>query len=1007
VSKEEAEEYAEKGVKVTMELNYDKTIKDSRYIYKIRRLTSKWLFTEYLPNNDKITYHITDIRDKKGFLLYRRVNVVKKDQDDKEYDAELQKSVFSYDAEEYTDGSKLAVYEKDGSGRLLSNRIYSLRSFGLLMKKIDYTANKTYTYKWPPRSEKIKYVDSGQPAEVEVYDDYDSERDDNTPISILKLNGDNTDNIPLTDIPVPIMGIRNGVVSYNVYYVEEARFMADKMQYKQEYSPEGVFVEEEDIMNSQIIAWRVFSRDTMKLNRILVNKISQQGADFNAKSYKWPIRNAGVAEDCERDFDAGAGTSQYCVGDAVTVVSYEMENDSPSQSKSGTTKTVNKAEQEKPPEDKAEIDKLISNLESLAQKQGTTDAELEAAVKKLAPYINDHRVVVALAKVLFNYSSFRSESVIKIIDLLFISNDPSAIEIVLRFPVVNYDDYIFNKLNQMIKDPAKAVVIAAGILDSGSLGRLRREKIFLRVIKAVSNDVAVSLVKAAIQCGLNGHGAVEIAAEALSMEPLEYEKMHAILNALIAITEDAAKDTNKNSGKFSGKSKDCWSKNFNQDFSECYSKGVLAIQMLSLMLIPDVDPIAPHGYSEALVPLQNILLTDSNDPDLRYAAAIALGRIGNPDAVGILKKMVFDSDDTVCKGAITGLGYLGISDRDITMNLREKLAICSDDATRAAIFWTLGAIGTEEALEPLSFMFGKENKNDRETAEYAVLSILMKLPPEDSEKLIDNNPNIKSLIDSNTAKCTSLKTDCGVDILGGKWYTPDTLGTIDTTLRGLFESHREWVEGVTIGKEECEDVAPGAAGVYYNKKDYYGVPIITIDRDVSGSAVGRVLFHEIGHHVDYEFFNNTEFEDLYAASNKQDVDDFARLYGKTNFLEDAATTFEAYLINTGEAFRDALDRAKPKEGKEGKTIYLTKLLTVLDITTGTTKSETGSTTGQWYQAIESGSEYKLSSKDITITRGSRDGKEVITKINDVDVYTLGGGYNLDGLNNLYEKIVGE
>ena len=667
VTKEDADTLAGEGKKVIMTRK-----PDGSYKYEVKKLTEKWIFTEYLPNNDKITYHITDIRDSKGFLLYRRVNEIKKDQDDKEYDAELQKSVFSYDADEFTDGSKLAVYEKDGYGKLLASRIYSLRSFGLLMKKIDYATNKTYTYKWPPRSEKRKYVDSGKPVEVGVYDNYDPDwydnnKNDNVPIYTLKFNGNYTESIPISDMPEPILGIRNGVVSYSVYYIEEARFLSDKMQYRQEYRPEGVFVEEKDIMNSQIMAWRVFSRDTMKLNKILVNQIAQQGAAF---SYKKPIRNAEVAEDCERDFDAGAGASQYRVNDTITSVSYEMVANYP---KSGTTKTVQKATQEKPPESNAEIDSWISRLKYFMSIDYTLGAE--RILLKLKPYINDDRVVLALAEILLTY---RSRS---LIDSLIASNGAKAASILIIYAYFNPTDraYVFGKLKTMVTDPVGAARVVIGTLNNRNLGPVQSKEIFLELLKFVNNSAAEKLVKIALISDDNG-----ILKYVLAM-PLEVKKSHYILQVMI----DAAKDTNRALNERRG-----------------------AIEIIGVMQdAANVDPIAlpmGHAHAEAVEPL-TILLTDENeDSMIRSAAAIALGRIGYPDGLTKLNSVLASSNDNlVYEGAIIrGLGYLGISDPQTIKTLEDRLRNTTVPFVRDAIFWTLGKIGTEETIAPLSKLLG-------------------------------------------------------------------------------------------------------------------------------------------------------------------------------------------------------------------------------------------------------------------------------------------------------------
>ena len=270
------------------------------------------------------------------------------------------------------------------------------------------------------------------------------------------------------------------------------------------------------------------------------------------------------------------------------------------------------------------------------------------------------------------------------------------------------------------------------------------------------------------------------------------------------------------------------------------------------------------------------------------------------------------------------------------------------------------------------------------------MSILRKLPEETSSKVINDNPEIKNNIDKHIGLSDSIQTSFGVDILGGKWYTLYSLSTLHEMLETLPS---DWVNGLTLRTEYVD----GEYGSYY-----YNERLLTINVEpLNNSRLPTTFLHELGHHVDSKFFNYTAFQSLFEASN-QDTSSFAYEYGMTNSLEDAASTFEKYLLDAPAAFQDALNRAR-----NGNPMYLTKLLTVLDITTGTTKSEIGSTTGKWYGisslTFNGRDVINYKSKDINIERNDLEG---ISAINGVNVY-IDGSYNIDGLDDLLEKLQGE
>ncbi|GEM_PF-3250842 len=100
----------------------------------------------------------------------------------------------------------------------------------------------------------------------------------------------------------------------------------------------------------------------------------------------------------------------------------------------------------------------------------------------------------------------------------------------------------------------------------------------------------------------------------------------------------------------------------------------------------------------------------------------------------------------------------------------------------------------------------------------------------------------------------------------------------------------------------------------------------------------RVLYHEIGHYVDYELFDegmitmregvpsrNSEWSRLWDESSESE--DYARMYGEVNAREDFATMFEAYTINTRYFIIQTMENTR----NSGRDVRLRKFEYITDL----------------------------------------------------------------------------
>jgi len=120
------------------------------------------------------------------------------------------------------------------------------------------------------------------------------------------------------------------------------------------------------------------------------------------------------------------------------------------------------------------------------------------------------------------------------------------------------------------------------------------------------------------------------------------------------------------------------------------------------------------GDSRAVEPISTVLRNDPNGPT-RAAAAVALGRLRDPDGAPALRSALDDEADYTRKWAIRSIGYL--RDRESVERLIEFLAD-SDAFTRQTAARALGDIGDQRAtLTLIELLEDPENRVKRTAAE--------------------------------------------------------------------------------------------------------------------------------------------------------------------------------------------------------------------------------------------------------------------------------------------------
>lgn len=140
--------------------------------------------------------------------------------------------------------------------------------------------------------------------------------------------------------------------------------------------------------------------------------------------------------------------------------------------------------------------------------------------------------------------------------------------------------------------------------------------------------------------------------------------------------------------------------------------GLDAIQRLLLELSNSIDRSAIQGAGWVSANAIGDVLTDDL-PELRMAAATALGKIGDADAVGPLVQRLNDSDERVRVRAARSCGRIG--DPRAVEPLIERLSDPVVDVRRATAN-ALGRIGTQQSIDALRRLLDDESEAVRRIA---------------------------------------------------------------------------------------------------------------------------------------------------------------------------------------------------------------------------------------------------------------------------------------------------
>ncbi|GEM_PF-1377127 len=470
--------------------------------------------------------------------------------------------------------------------------------------------------------------------------------------------------------------------------------------------------------------------------------------------------------------------------------------------------------------------------------------------------------------------------------------------------------------------------------------------------------------------------------------------------------------------------------------------GVEVLVLLLEKALMDSDMLVRQEASKVLSRINDPKILDrfvqelgNSDTAIRQAAVEALGNMGKP-AVGSLMNELGSGNNTIRVLAARGLGKIKdsstidgvarallkdeffavrleaawtlgkIGDAKAVPVLIESLQNDPHFQVRSAAAWALGKIGNSDSIMALISALEDENQEVRDESLKALLGLGKSTLETLSAQLGHQNSQVREMAEKGL---TVVVGDIQLkQILAGQRSKGNPFAEFLIQKLELRESMRQELlqkfgievedkfplEGIAVIKTVLENLqGNGLLSLMSGLKKIIYLPTRKEGSVQAGDLIGLrdlyvvIFLHEIGHLVDKRDFGGNAFLTLYNRSSFRE--DFAHDYGRTNHKEDFASTIEKYAEDTKREFLRAIQQAR-----EGKPVYLEKLLFILDVFTGAYGS--GSTV-VLYRTV---SNEEIRTKRIAV---GRDQKK-LTAIGGIAIYQVDGTYNLDGLQQFSSEL---
>ena len=282
------------------------------------------------------------------------------------------------------------------------------------------------------------------------------------------------------------------------------------------------------------------------------------------------------------------------------------------------------------------------------------------------------------------------------------------------------------------------------------------------------------------------------------------------------------------------------------------------------------------------------------------------------------------------RGALFSLAFFILTLVSASATVTGEFRIAIDPNKEVSIYFspsTTGMIRVESVFKPLGNKYSiklsrtdqKEPLAQAEGVDALMLSfVIERLEPSVSWRVTVQNLADRTLsglveITYPRANCKELAAEFSLDLRYVNENVPlqdEQCLVMHRTMRSIPEESRNGLQKIVAFPQD-----PHIAGEYIRNT-------IRIFGDLQGAGLARVFFHEMGHHLQFAHFteaHQSQWEDLNKRSGS-DVENYARLYGRTNQFEDFATMFEAYTDNTSSILATAQSRYS-----RGKSILLEKV----------------------------------------------------------------------------------